>query len=100
MCDAVDHPVVCLKRVAFGPIRLDSRLGRGDSRPLTANEIKALKRGVGSSASKIRSAADAAIAGSRGVAKAAATKRDAISNKRDGRRLRSLNSSVHADRKS
>jgi pseudouridine synthase len=54
MCDAVENPVLSLKRVAFGPVRLDSRLRRGDSRPLTPNEIKALKRGVGASADKLR----------------------------------------------
>jgi hypothetical protein len=85
MCDVIEHPVICLKRVAFGPIRLDTRLSKGESRPLTNNEIKALKRGVGGSAVKTRSAIDAAAAGARGVAKAVATKAVADAKKRGGR---------------
>jgi hypothetical protein len=54
MCEAVQCPVLTLKRVAFGPVRLDSRLRRGQSRPLTPNEIKALNRGVGASAEGLR----------------------------------------------
>jgi len=49
-CAALGHPVVRLKRVQFGPLRLGS-LPVGSTRPLTAEEITALeslRRGDGS----------------------------------------------------
>lgn len=42
MCEAVGHPVVALKRVAFGPLRLD--LPEGGSRRLTPAEVERLRR--------------------------------------------------------
>jgi 23S rRNA pseudouridine2605 synthase len=41
MCDAVGHPVVDLKRVAFGPLRLD--LPEGGVRRLTPAEVDRLR---------------------------------------------------------
>ncbi|HEY8416728.1 MAG TPA: pseudouridine synthase [Limnochordales bacterium] len=46
MCQAVGHPVLYLKRVAFGPLRL-GRLPKGRYRPLTPAEVEALKRAAG-----------------------------------------------------
>ncbi len=42
MCEAVGHRVVELRRVAFGPLRLE-RLGVGESRRLTAAEVERLR---------------------------------------------------------
>ena len=42
----VGHPVLKLKRIAFGPLKL-GRLARGAHRQLTAEELAALKTGVG-----------------------------------------------------
>ena len=42
-CRALGHPVVRLRRVEFGPLRL-GRLRVGESRPLTAAEVEALNR--------------------------------------------------------
>jgi 23S rRNA pseudouridine2605 synthase len=42
MCSAVGHPVVALRRVAFGPLRLGS-LPEGEARRLDAAEIEALR---------------------------------------------------------
>jgi 23S rRNA pseudouridine2605 synthase len=42
MCSAVGHPVVALRRVAFGPLRLGS-LAEGEARPLDAAEVEALR---------------------------------------------------------
>jgi pseudouridine synthase len=44
-CEALGHPVVHLRRVAFGPIRLGS-LPLGRSRALTASEIRSLRAAV------------------------------------------------------
>ncbi|PWU25079.1 MAG: pseudouridine synthase [Candidatus Rokuibacteriota bacterium] len=41
-CAALGHPVIRLRRVAFGPLRLGN-LGRGRSRPLTGAELSRLK---------------------------------------------------------
>jgi 23S rRNA pseudouridine2605 synthase len=41
MCEAVGHPVLRLVRTRIGPVR-DARLGPGDWRPLTADEIQGL----------------------------------------------------------
>jgi 23S rRNA pseudouridine2605 synthase len=41
-CEALGHPVRRLRRVAFGPLRL-GRLGPGQARPLTAEEIGRLR---------------------------------------------------------
>ncbi len=46
MCSAVGHPVLKLKRVAYGGLKLGS-LKREAIRPLTAEEIESLKRAVG-----------------------------------------------------
>ncbi len=43
MCAAVGHPVLRLKRIAFGPLRL-GRLPAGGWRPLTQAEVTALRR--------------------------------------------------------
>jgi 23S rRNA pseudouridine2605 synthase len=43
--DALGHPVVGLRRVRMGPLRL-GRLPAGESRPLTGREIRALLRFV------------------------------------------------------
>jgi 23S rRNA pseudouridine2605 synthase len=43
MCEAVGHPVVELKRVAFGPLAL-GRLGEGEHRRLTRTEVERLRR--------------------------------------------------------
>ena len=43
MVEAIGHEVVQLRRVRFGPLRLDD-LPRGQWRPLTYSEIDALKR--------------------------------------------------------
>jgi pseudouridine synthase len=45
-CEALGHPVVHLRRVAFGPIQLGS-LPTGRSRPLTASEVRALRVATG-----------------------------------------------------
>jgi 23S rRNA pseudouridine2605 synthase len=46
LMETVGHPVLKLKRLAFGPLRL-GRLARGGCRVLTPEEIKALKIQVG-----------------------------------------------------
>lgn len=43
MCQAVGHPVLHLKRIGFGPLRL-GRLPKGAWRPLTDAEVAALRR--------------------------------------------------------
>ena len=43
--EALGHPVVQLRRIAFGPVHLGA-LPRGRSRPLSATEIRALRRAV------------------------------------------------------
>lgn len=43
MCSAVGHPVLKLKRIAYGPLTL-GRLGSGEIRPLEAVEVKKLKK--------------------------------------------------------
>jgi pseudouridine synthase len=43
MCAAVGHPVRSLRRVRFGPLRLDG-LGVGEHRRLTAAEVEGLRR--------------------------------------------------------
>jgi 23S rRNA pseudouridine2605 synthase len=43
--EALGHRVVRLKRMAFGPIRLGT-LARGESRPLSATEIRTLRAAV------------------------------------------------------
>ncbi|HEY8496689.1 MAG TPA: pseudouridine synthase [Limnochordales bacterium] len=45
MCQAVGHPVLYLKRIGFGPLRL-GRLPAGAYRPLTDAEVVALRRAV------------------------------------------------------
>jgi pseudouridine synthase len=45
-CEALGHPVVYLRRVAFGPIQLGS-LPVGRSRALTASEVRALRNAIG-----------------------------------------------------
>ena len=45
MFDAIGHSVRQLTRVAFGPLRL-SGVEKGEWRPLTGEEVKALKRAV------------------------------------------------------
>ena len=42
MCEAVGHPVVELRRVRFGPIRLGT-MKPGESRPLTQSEVDKLQ---------------------------------------------------------
>jgi 23S rRNA pseudouridine2605 synthase len=42
MCEAVGHPVVALRRVAFGPLRLGG-LREGEARRLDAAEVEALR---------------------------------------------------------
>ena len=46
MCEAVGHPVEQLTRTRIGPIT-DAGLKLGQSRELTADEVRALKRAVG-----------------------------------------------------
>ena len=46
MCEAIGHPVDRLRRVAIGPIR-DGRLGLGEWRVLTRDEVVKLKGAVG-----------------------------------------------------
>jgi 23S rRNA pseudouridine2605 synthase len=46
MMDAVQHPVISLSRIAIGPVRL-GRLGVGESRELTREELGALLDLVG-----------------------------------------------------
>lgn len=43
MCAARGKPVVYLKRLTMGPLTLDEILGKGQWRPLTAEELAALK---------------------------------------------------------
>jgi 23S rRNA pseudouridine2605 synthase len=45
MCAAVGHPIVALRRVAFGPLRLGD-LEPGRARRLTAAEVERLRRAV------------------------------------------------------
>jgi pseudouridine synthase len=42
LCQALGHPVLRLRRVAFGPLRL-GRLRRGEWRPLSERELAALR---------------------------------------------------------
>ena len=42
LCQALGHPVLRLRRVAFGPLRLGT-LRRGEWRPLTERELKPLR---------------------------------------------------------
>lgn len=44
-CDALGHPVIRLRRIAFGPISLGA-LPRGAFRPLTKKELAALRAAV------------------------------------------------------
>lgn len=44
MFEAAGGEVVYLKRLSMGPLSLDERLSPGESRPLTAEEINALKQ--------------------------------------------------------
>jgi len=46
MCEAVGHPVIKLSRVRFGPLSLGD-LPSGAFRPLTPQELRALRRAVG-----------------------------------------------------
>ena len=46
MCSRIGHPVMKLKRVAYGPLSL-GRMSPGDFRPLTKTEIQALKKAAG-----------------------------------------------------
>jgi 23S rRNA pseudouridine2605 synthase len=43
MCEAVGHPVLALRRVAFGPLRLEG-LAPGAHRRLRADELRALRQ--------------------------------------------------------
>ena len=45
MLAARGKPVIYLKRLSMGPIRLDPALGPGEWRPLTREEVAALRRG-------------------------------------------------------
>jgi 23S rRNA pseudouridine2605 synthase len=45
LMEQLGHPVLKLKRIAFGPLRLEN-LPRGAFRPLTGREVKALKAEV------------------------------------------------------
>ena len=45
MLAARGKPVRYLKRLSMGPIRLDPALGPGEWRPLTREEVAALRRG-------------------------------------------------------
>jgi 23S rRNA pseudouridine2605 synthase len=44
-CEALGHPVSALRRIAFGPVALGA-LAPGQSRPLTASEVAALRAAV------------------------------------------------------
>jgi 23S rRNA pseudouridine2605 synthase len=46
MCSQVGHPVMKLKRVAYGPVKL-GRLPNGQLRPLRDDEVLALKKSAG-----------------------------------------------------
>ncbi len=46
LMEQIGHPVIKLKRIAFGPLTLEG-LPRGSFRELTAREMAALKAGVG-----------------------------------------------------
>jgi 23S rRNA pseudouridine2605 synthase len=59
---AVGHPVVALKRVQYGPIRLDG-LAPGQARPLTPREIEALKRLVEAPGGRPKTRASIPLAG-------------------------------------
>ena len=48
-CEALGHPVVHLRRIAFGPIHLGA-LPAGRSRPLTRAEVRSLRAAVASAA--------------------------------------------------
>jgi pseudouridine synthase len=41
-CEALGHPVIRLRRIAFGPITLGT-LRRGEARPLTGREVRLLR---------------------------------------------------------
>ena len=43
MFEAVDSFVYYLKRISFGPLTLDDTLNTGEYRPLTTDELNALK---------------------------------------------------------
>jgi pseudouridine synthase len=45
-CEALGHPVLHLRRIAFGPVRLGS-LPLGRWRPLTPHEVGALRTAAG-----------------------------------------------------
>lgn len=46
MCSTIGHPVLKLKRIAYGPLTL-GRLAPGDVRPLKSDEVRALKIAAG-----------------------------------------------------
>ncbi|RJQ54375.1 MAG: rRNA pseudouridine synthase [Actinobacteria bacterium] len=46
MCQKIGHPVIRLKRTAFGPVKL-GRLAEGSARPLSEEEVAALRMAVG-----------------------------------------------------
>ena len=43
MCRAVGKPVLALKRISMGTLRLDEALAEGAYRPLTEEEIRRIK---------------------------------------------------------
>ncbi|HAK43318.1 MAG TPA: rRNA pseudouridine synthase [Clostridium sp.] len=45
MCEAIGHPVIKLKRISIGKIKLDKEFKEGQWRYLTENEIEYLKSG-------------------------------------------------------
>jgi 23S rRNA pseudouridine2605 synthase len=47
-CEALGHRVAALRRIAFGPVVLGA-LQPGQSRPLTAREVSALRAAVAAS---------------------------------------------------
>lgn len=46
MFESVGHPIVCLQRIAFGPIQLDEKMKPGEFRPLCLEEVELLKKEV------------------------------------------------------
>jgi 23S rRNA pseudouridine2605 synthase len=46
MLEQVGYPVVRLRRISFGPLRLDPKMTAGEYRLLTASEVNALKEAV------------------------------------------------------
>jgi 23S rRNA pseudouridine2605 synthase len=88
MCEAVGHPVLALRRVAFGPLRLGS-LQPGAHRRLGEEELRELRE-AGGAPSVAKVAASPAGGGSRRGRRSASSGRRAASESKAGEARRAL----------